>query len=503
MVQGVRCMPHESLEAICKLKPNEYYDQNKIDMDIARIKDWLGREGRNVKADADLIYSKESPGVVVVNYRVEETQPAYVGEIFIAGNTRTQQNVIIRQLPLYPGQLLTWPDLKQAEKNLQRLGIFESSPDGAIRPTVTVIDNPKYGDSPIKDVLVQVQEANTGSLLFGVGVNSDSGLTGSIVLNERNFDILRPPTSIEDFLNGTAWRGAGQEFRAEAVPGTQLQRYTISFREPFLFDSPFSLTVSGYYYERLFNEYDEERFGGRVTIGRKLNDKWSASLGARIETVNVGSVSIFAPVDYTSVQGNNFQAGLRAGVTRDTRDSYLRPTSGSVLDISYEQMTGDHNFPLVSLDFNKYFTTFERADGSGKHVLAVHSQASWAGSNTPVYERYFAGGFRSIRGFQFRGVGPEVNTFKVGGDFMLLNSVEYQVPIRASDSVFVVGFVDSGTVSSRIDNWDTYRVTAGFGVRFVVPMLGPVPIALDFGFPIVKSSTDNTQVFNFWMGFFR
>jgi RNA polymerase sigma factor (sigma-70 family) len=82
-------------------------------------------------------------------------------------------------------------------------------------------------NSPNKDVQVTVQEANTGSLLFGMGVNSDAGPTGSIMFNERNFDITRPPTSVDDILNGTAFRGAGQELRIEAVPGTQLQRYTI------------------------------------------------------------------------------------------------------------------------------------------------------------------------------------------------------------------------------------------------------------------------------------
>jgi outer membrane protein assembly factor BamA len=79
------------------------------------------------------------------------------------------------------------------------------------------------------DVLVTVQETNTGCLLFGVGVNSDAGLVGSIVLNERNFDVIRPPTSLEDLLGGAAFRGAGQEFRIEAVPGTQTQRYGIGF----------------------------------------------------------------------------------------------------------------------------------------------------------------------------------------------------------------------------------------------------------------------------------
>src|SRR5262249_3112850 len=156
---------------------------------------------------------------------------------------------------------------------------------------------------------------------------------------------------------------------------------------------------------------------------------------------------------------------------------------------------------LANVDYSQYFTIFQRPDGSGKQVLALHTAAGWASDNTPVYERYFGGGFRSIRGFQFRGVGPYVNGYNVGGDWMFLASAEYQAPVRAADNVFVVGFVDSGTVSPNIRDWDTYRVSAGFGVRFVVPMLGPVPIALDFGFPIVKGPHDQQQVFNFFMGF--
>ena len=90
-----------------------------------------------------------------------------------------------------------------------------------------------------------------------------------------------------------------------------------------------------------------------------------------------------------------------------------------------------------------------------------------------------------------------------GGDFMLLNSIEYQIPLMANDNAYLVGFVDSGTVEPNMTQIASYRVSAGVGLRLVVPMMGPVPIALDFGFPVVKADTDRTQVFNFWMGFFR
>jgi outer membrane protein insertion porin family len=500
-VIGSKSQPHEIFEAMTRYKVGDYYDERKNKGDTEQIKNYIGYTGRQAFVRADEVYLPDQPGVVVVNYQVDEQQPARVGQVFIVGNDRTKQNVILRQLPLYPGQPLTYPDLQQAENNLKRLAIFQNGPDGG--PKVEVINNPLDPDNPYKDIQVTVQEDNTGSLMFGIGVNSDSGLTGSIVLNERNFDLFHPPLTLDDFWNGSAFRGAGQEFRLEAVPGTQLQRYSATLREPFLFDSPYSLTSSVYYYQRQYNEYQEDRIGARFTLGRKLNQNWSVSAGVRIEDVDVFNIAAGAPSDYTSVQGDNFLVGFQGGVTRDTRDNYMRATSGSLLTMTYEQVTGDHNFPLLNLDFSKYWTTFQRADGSGKQVLVYRGSAGWAGDSTPVFERYFGGGFRSIRGFAFRGVGPDVNGFKTGGDFMVFNSLEYQVPVRAADNVFVVGFVDSGTVESRITHIDDYRVSVGFGVRFVVPMLGPVPIALDFGFPIAKAPGDNTQVFNFFMGFSR
>jgi outer membrane protein assembly factor BamA len=257
-----------------------------------------------------------------------------VGQVLVVGNERTKQNVILRQVPLYPGQVLTYPDLRAAERNLTRLNIFESSEN--VHPTVTVLD--PENESEYKDLLVQVQETTTGSLLFGVGVNSDAGLNGSIVMNERNFDITRLPTSFDDLIAGNAFRGGGQEFRAEAVPGTQLQRYSVSWREPFLFDSQWSLGTNAFYFTRQYNEYQENRYGGKIPIGRRLNQYWSFNASVRAENVGVFNVQPWEPEAYTSVEGYNFQVGVRAGLVRDSRDSLLRATEGSLLDVGFEEM---------------------------------------------------------------------------------------------------------------------------------------------------------------------
>jgi outer membrane protein insertion porin family len=486
----------EELAPLVKTASGAAVINKDITADVERIKAYVGEEGYETRVTPIPVFSQDTPGLVQMQYEVEEQGVAHVGRVLVQGNTRTRDYVILRQLEIYPGQVLPYPELRAAEQRLARLGIFKNSPDE--KPTVTIINPDPKED--FKDLLVTVTEDNTGSLLFGVGVNSDAGLTGSIVLNERNFDITRVPTSFEDLLSGGAFRGAGQELRIEAVPGTEVQRYSVSWREPSLFDSKWSLTVAGYFYERQYDEYDENRLGARVTLARKLNKYWSVSGSIRAENIDIYNIVLGEPPQIADDAGTSNLVGFKVGATRDTRDNFMRPTEGNIFTASVEQCTGTYNFTLANSEFNQFFTTWQRADGSGRQVLALHSQVSWASDTTPVFERYYAGGFASMRGFEFRGVGPQVDGYKIGGDFMFLNSVEYQVPVLANDNFYFVGFVDSGTVEERVEIKD-YRVAAGVGVRFVVPMLGPVPIALDFGFPIVKASTDNTQVFSFWLGF--
>jgi outer membrane protein assembly factor BamA len=277
----------------------------------------------------------------------------------------------------------------------------------------------------------------------------------------------------------------------------------VSWREPYLFDSRYSLGLSGYYFSRGYLEYNEDRVGGRLTVGRRITDIWSANFTGRIENVNVHNISEWAPDEISRDQGHSMLYGMRVGITRDNRDNFLRPTSGSNFEIAAEEVLGTYEYPILTAEGTKYWTTHQRKDGSGRHVLAVRSQLSWAGDNAPVYERFYAGGFRSLRGFSFRGVGPSVDGFNIGGNFSFLNTVEYQVPIMANDNLYFVGFVDHGTVERSVDI-NNYRVTAGVGLRISVPqLLGPVPLALDFGYPIVKAPWDQKQIFSFWLGFFN
>jgi outer membrane protein insertion porin family len=340
--------------------------------------------------------------------------------------------------------------------------------------------------------------------MFGVGVNSNAGVVGSIVLDEQNFDWMRFPTSWDDFRTATAFRGAGQQFRIEAVPGSQLQRYVINFREPYLFDTPVSLGLSGFYFTRACQNWLEQRVGGRVSMGYQLTPDLSATVAFRGENVDVSNPSTLTVPSLNAALGNNALYGFRFQLAHDTRDSAFLPTQGHYVELAYEQVTGTYDFPIGTAVAKQYFLVHQRPDRSGRHVISVSGELGFAGNDTPIFEKFYAGGFTSLRGFRFRGAQPFENGVTVGGLFSAIGSVEYMFPLTADDALRAVVFCDYGTVERNVRfDADTFRVAPGFGLRISVPGMGPAPIALDLAFPVAHAPTDQIQNFSFFVGLLR
>ena len=356
------------------------------------------------------------------------------------------------------------------------------------------------------DIDVITQETQTGRLMLGVGINSDAGLIGSIMLQEDNFDITRWPTSWQDFRDGRAFRGAGQRFRLEAVPGTQVSRYTIDFRDPYLFNTEISFGISGFFYDRLFREWDEQRLGGRVSLGYHFTHRLTGAVSYRGEKINVRNpVTAYGVLpELDEVLGDNALHGFGLQLAHDTRDSPFLATQGHLIEVNFEQVIGSFSYPRVDLDLRRYFLLHERPDGSGRHVINLSARMGISGGGTPIYDHYFAGGFSTLRGFSFRGVSPQKAGVLVGGHFVLLASAEYMFPISADDMLRGVVFCDTGAVQESIDRWhDKYRVSPGFGFRITIPAMGPAPLAFDFAFPVSYEPHDRREVFAFFLGVLR
>lgn len=498
---GNKVFKEDELTDELKLTSGEFLQQGFLERDLQTLRDTYGKQGYiHTLVNADVQFLEE-PGAVDIRYELREDLPKKVGKIKVVGNEITDNRVILQYMEINPGDTANTEALRLSEQMLRQTQLFLYDPGQGIAPTVQW-DPENDPTAEFQDVLVTVQEAQTGSLLFGVGVNSDSGVGGSLVLHERNFDITRVPRSVSELMSGHAFRGKGQELRIEAVPGTQVNRYSVTFREPRFFGTKWGFSTSGYYFRRIFPGYDEERGGGRFSLTRRFSRTVQGAITYRIENVGISDPAYPIPADLAAVLGDNFLTSVQGSIIHDTRDSFMRPGSGHRIELAYEQGFGDFTFPKVTAEASQYWTLHSRADGSGKHTLTARGHIGYSGDETPMFERFYAGGFQTLRGFQFRGVGPVDNDIEIGGNFMLLAGMEYQFPLTADDNLGWVFFVDSGTVESdvEINHW---RVAPGFGIRVQVPQLGPVPLAFDFAFPVADKDTDDRQVFSFSLGFFR
>ncbi|HAD61747.1 MAG TPA: hypothetical protein DCG12_21125 [Planctomycetaceae bacterium] len=358
------------------------------------------------------------------------------------------------------------------------------------------------------DINVTAQEGRTGRLMFGAGVNSDAGVVGSFVWDERNFNLFRPPMTFADIIDGRAFRGGGQRFRLEAAPGEQVQRYVLSWTDPYFLHSDYSFGVSAFLFDRFYPDWDEGRGGLRLTLGKQLDPEWSISGSIRLEDVNIRRPRVISGTttsvpELEAVRGNNFLSTGSITLTHDSRDSSLMPTDGHLMDLTLSHAFGDFSYPRVESEWRQYFTLHNRADGSGRHVLSMSGIVGWSGDDTPVFERFYAGGFQSFRGFAFRGVTPRgADNISIGGNWQLLGSAEYRIPLTADDMINMVVFSDVGTVTAN-PSIDDFRVTVGVGLRLVVPAMGPVPLAFDFGFPVRTEASDDERVFSFYVGINR
>jgi len=355
----------------------------------------------------------------------------------------------------------------------------------------------------VRDVLVQVKEGRTAEFLVGFGLSSNSGLLGNISFTQRNFNLLSWPASWQDFLSGQSMKGAGQTLAIVAEPGTELMRFHIDWTNPYLFDQPYSLSNSIFFFTRRRESYDETRVGDILSLGHRFRNYWYGELAGRVEEVDIHRLEDDSPPEVREVKGSNLVMGLKGTLVRDRTDSRWMPSTGDRFNISYEQVGGDFNFPRVSGDYRFYRTMYVDALDR-KHVLATRISAARNLSEAPIFERFYGGGIGSLRGFEYRGISPRSKGTDepIGGDFTFFAGTEYRFPIIGQEGqgeLQGVVFLDSGTVEEDIA-FTTYRISTGVGIRWFIPMFGPVPISIDFGFPISKDKQDDTELISFSFG---
>jgi outer membrane protein assembly complex protein YaeT len=492
VLEGVKRFSPALLEKQMDLVPGAPYTADAVKHDATLVRDTYGEVGYIDTTVRPSIEFTPEPGTVDVSFKIEEGRAVRIREIRIENNRVTQDRVVRRELGFFPEEPVNTKRIDEARRRLEGTGLFV--------PGATQITPLPTGDPDVVDLLVRVEEEQTGNFRFGAGISSDSGLIGNITFSERNFDISAWPKSGEDFRQGTAFRGAGQMFQISLEPGTEVQRYGIDWRDPHVADSDYSLATSLYFYKRIQESYDEGRAGGTVGIGKEIAPGLQAYTNLRLEQINISSIDAGAPQDVKDVAGNSLLTSIEVGLIKDTTDSLLFPTQGYRWKVSVEQagaLGGSYTFTKITADARKYWTV-TRDVLDRRSVLSVRGMVGGILGSAPIFERFYAGGLGTIRGFKYRGVGPREGDTPLGGDFIAMASAEYVFPIYDKNLQGVV-FFDTGTVEHDI-SVSTWRAAVGVGVRFTVPFFGPVPFDINLGFPISKGPGDKTQILSFSIG---
>lgn len=484
-----------------------FSDRELLDRMLSRVGATVKR--RQVEADArsvqahygelGYIYAKvravrvfsDSPGLVRITLEITEGDQYRVGQVTVSGNTRTRDKVVRRALNLYPpDDLLNLTEVRSAEQRLRETPIFKSA-------KVYIV-----GDAPdVRDVVVKVEEAPTaGNFMFGVGVSSNSGLTGSVVLNLQNFDLYDWPRSWSELFTPQSFFGGGQHLRLELQPGTEMSWFRIELTEPYLMDKPVRFDLSAYLFQRGRDGYIDRRGGGSVSFGKRFERGrlrgWRGELTLRAEDVTVDDVDLFAAREIREVEGGNLMFSARGALDRDRTDNRFEPSEGDRLQLAYQQYAGDHTFGKLTAGYT-WYKTLHKDLLDRKTVLKLRARGGVIVGDAPVFERFYAGGTGSIRGFAYRGIGERsgIDDNNIGGDFLALLGAEYSFPL-VGENVRGLLFVDSGTVDS-----EAWRAAIGAGVRLTIRVLGRlVPVELGLAVPVSSDAEDEEQVISFQMG---
>jgi len=460
----------EDIKKLLGLKSGEWYGAATMRQDVNNLTELYGSKGY-VNADVrPLVEIDDEDHTVRVTYRIEKGAKYYVGKIEVQGNVKTRDKVIRRELGLAEGDVMNTLALKAAKERLSRLGYF-SQVDIETKP----------GEDHFEDILVNVEEQPTGSLMFGGGYSTQEAFGAMVQLQEKNLFGRGQSVSLSGNFSGK---------RAE---------YDLSFFDPYILDRPLSLGVRTHHLTYEFDTFDEESLGFTITLGKRIwNWYTTASIGYEFQSVDISGVDDDAPEFIHDQRGRSVSSAVILGLSQDTRNSTVLPTRGFQRRVSLKVagLGGDEYYYKVIADAGWFFSINKLIKNSVFHVRGrmgfINPLPVGDGSDRPVYERFFVGGDDTVRGFDEDEASPERDGQAIGGTKELIVNVEYLFPLVGGLRGLV--FYDTG---AAFDNGDQIslsglRHAVGVGIRFITPF---GPLKLDLGYKLDrKKGEDSTKV---------
>jgi len=490
-IVGNTIFTDDELRPFLKMQRGMVFSPETLDEDSETLTDYYGSRGYlDTFVRAERIPNLKTRAIDI-NYVVRESERFFVESINIRGNTKTKSTVILRELALSPGDVFDEVRMKTSQSRLENTRFFEQ---GGVNLTPEPTNIPGR-----RNLRVSVVEGRTGNLSLGAGFSSLQNATLFLELSQGNFDL---------FNYRSFFQGDGQKFRLRFQIGSNSSQVTLAFEEPWLFEQRLALGFEAFRTETDFlsSQFNELRTGLEVFLRRRLFELVEGRLSYRYEIVDIKDVSDFASPIIQEEAGNRSVSKLGFSLLRDTRNNLLHPTRGTRVNLITEMaggiVGGDTDYIKTELRSSKYWTVADWPLEQTFFILFRTGTITPFGDSdrVPFFDRFFLGGPDTLRGFDFRDVGPkdEQTREPTGGGTYGMISGEYV--IKLADPLRVAFFYDGGFVNEDDFDFSTdgWNDNVGFGIRMM--MLGS-PMRLDFGIPLrTDSVNDEGNQFNFSFG---
>ncbi len=478
-----------------KIETGEPYSPTLLSEERNRLRKKYGEKGYLDARVRAIRTPNLETNQIDLRFEITENSKFTVNSIKVRGNEKTKSIAIIRELALAPGETFDLLRMETSEARLRNTRFFEK---------VTLDDEPIASQDPElqntrRNLVVDVKEGRTGHVSFGVGFSTLEKAMMFAEFRQGNFDIMkwRSPHRLQ---------GDGQKFRLRLKLGSRSNEVRLAIEEPWFLNRRVAAGFEVFreksdYYSSYYNEM---RAGFEVYFRKRLFELVEGRTFYSFEDVVIDDVSTSAPSFIREEDLTISKVGLT--LSRDTRDSILFPSEGSIVSLRKEFaggiFGGDAEYGRIELQGAHFFQTFDPLE----QVLSVSGRTGTLGrfngedADVPFFEKFFLGGPYNLRGWDYRdaGVNPTVNEPE-GGNSYSYASLEYT--FKVADPLRLALFYDGGFLRAGDfklapgsghegwhDNW-------GFGVRIMV--MG-MPLRLDLGFPITDpSDTGGSPQFHF------
>lgn len=475
--EGNTLYTDEQLSSVLGFQGGDVYNQEELQKAVTERLGSLYYDAGYIFANINPRELPVSADTVNIHFVINEGNAVKVNKIHIAGNTKTKEKVIRRELRLHPGETFSREALVRSQRDVWVLNYFSD-----VKVDVQPIDEEHV------DVLVEVEEKSTDTANMSAGWSERDKLIGSLGLTMNNLF------------------GNGQRLSLDWNFGRSFRSFQIAFTEPWLLDTPTLAGISFYDTKRSarYIGYSQRSQGGSVRLGRRFRWPDSFFRGDWIYAIDRTELGDFDPIfegSYlTQINWPQVSSSITQIISRNSLNRPEFPTAGSEVALSTQLAGG----PLGgNVAFHKHvfraswFSPLIKSFVLYNHFQAGYMEGFGKETNIPPLELFYMGGEGLTQSIPLRGYEDPLSTRGLlnGGKVMFKYTTEIRVPISPNPTIFALAFAEAGNTWPDLRHTDPFdlRRSVGVGVRMFMPMLGIIGFDYAYGFDNIVAGVKRGQ----------